>query len=437
MFYKKLTALFFPALLEAVSIVFISMMNTVMVSHLGEIAINAVNLGQTPLSLVSAIMVGFCTGITIKVSQFFGKGSITDAKESAENGIFPIFLACAFLCLLMILFHRPILSFLFHGIDAETLSLSAVFFVFASLSLPFWLFYYACISTLRGAGEFKLIFWMELLINSLYLLLGLFFIHVLQLGVWGLGLALLLCRMICAFLIYRLLRSGNCRIYIDSVFHKPNFTFVKPVLALGTPTALNNLVINGGGTILQTLIVTFGAHAVTANALVNTILAFFRIPASTMMVVTVTMVAQVFGSGDFKTTRNYMRNCVLVSFSLSLILCVSGFFFLNPLIGLYTKVPETVTLIRNILLLMLLTEPLNSFSSIGSSSLRAVGDIKFTTVWSITLLALRIMGSYLLSATTTLGIYAVFLMAIAEYLLGGIIFTARRFSSRWERLDRI
>ena len=437
--YRKIISLLTPALMEAGSIVLLGLMNTMMVSHLGEDTINAVNLAQSPGNLVSTVVAAISVGITVKISHYIGRGTPQEAKSTTEQGSLLNLLATGALSLLLIAFASPILTFLFDGLDAHTMEMARTFFVFIALSLPPYAIFHSVIGALRGIGDFKIIFVAELLHNALYLGLGYLFIHGFGFGITGLGIALVLCRTAGGLGMYFLLRRGVNGFAISSIFRKLEFPVLKGVLSIGIPTSIDGFFGTGGALFLQTIIVSLGSVSITANALATTLRAFFGLTNTAMATVAVTVIAQAFGSGDFKEARRVTWRCAIITILLAAGLNYGGLLFLKPLIGLYQTSAETADLTRHLITMTILFDPIfNAMNLVSWSALRAVGDVKFAITASIIRFCIvRLLGSFLLVRVFHLGIDGIWYAIVADYTIAAIIFTIRFLGNRWERLDRI
>ncbi len=437
--YRKIFSLLIPSFLEAASIVLLSMMNTMMVSHLGESAINAVNLASSPGNLIATVIVAIAAGITVKISQSMGKGKPLDAKQFAEQGSLLCLLITVALSFLMVLFSSPILSFLFDGLDKTTMEMSRTFFVCVSLSLPGYALFHSMLATLRGSGDFKIIFVAELLHNALYLALGFFFIRVLHMEILGLGIALILCRSTGGILLYLLMRKGTNAIRISNIFRRTEKAVLSGILSIGIPRSIDGFFATGGGLFLQTIIVSLGATAITANALGGTIRNFFLLPYSSIGAVAVTLIAHAYGAGDFKEVRRVMWRCTLITLLISSVINIASIWYLKPLIGLYNASAETSALTLSLITVTILFEPIfNTLNMTAWSALNAVGDVKFAITASVIRFCIvRLLGAFLLTRVWHLGIHGIWYSMIADYVIAAIIFTVRFLGSRWERVERI
>lgn len=437
--YRKIFSFLIPSLLEAGSIVLLGLLSTIMVSHLGEDAINAVNLAQSPGNIISTISVAIASGIVVKISHSIGKGSPQDTARYAEQGSFFNLILTSALCLVLLVFSSPLLSFLFDGLDETTMQMVRIFFLCHVLSLPAYSVFRSMCSILCGVGNFKIIFVAELLHNALYLGLGFLFIHGFGLGILGLGIALVLCRTAGGVAMYALLRRGVNGVSIGSIFHRTEKKVLSGVLSIGIPTSVDSFFGTGGALFLQTLIVSLGATAMTANGLANSMRSVFLLTTTAMGTVSVTVIAQVFGSGDFGEVRRVTGRCAVITVVLAALSNYGGYFFLTPFLSLYYATAETAALTRHLITMTILFDPIfNAMNLVSWSALRAVGDVKFAITASIIRFCIvRLLGSYLLVRVFHLGIDGIWYALIADYAVAAVVFTIRFLGHRWERLDRI
>ena len=437
--YKKIISLLIPSFLEAASIVLLSIMNTMMVSHLGESAINAVNLASSPGNIVATVIVAIAAGITVKISQLMGKGKPLDAKRFAEQGSLLCLVTTVVLSLLMVLFSSPILTFLFDGLDHTTMEMARTFFVCIAFSLPGYALFHALLASLRGAGDFKIIFVAELLHNVLYLALGYLFIRVLHMEILGLGIALILCRTTGGGLLYLLLLRGTNCIRISNIFHRTEKSVLGGILSIGIPRSIDGFFGTGGALFLQTIIVSLGSTAITANALGGNLRNFFLLPYSAIGTVAVTLIAHAYGAGNLKEARRVMWRCTLLTVLIASVINLASIWYLKPLLGLYNASAETTALTLQLLTVTILFEPIfNTLNLTSWSALNAVGDVKFAiTAYIIRFCIVRLLGSVLLTRVWHLGIHGIWYTMVADYVIASIIFTIRFLGRRWERVVRI
>ena len=255
----------------------------------------------------------------------------------------------------------------------------------------------------------------------------------------GLGIALILCRTTGGVLLYLLLRRGTNVIRISSIFHRTEKPVLQGILSIGIPRSIDGFFGTGGALFLQTIIVTFGSTAITANALGGTIRNFFLLPYTAIGTVAVTLIAHAYGAGNLKEARHVMWRCTLITVLISSAINLASIWYLKPLIGLYNASAETSALTLQLITMTIIFEPLfNTLNLTSWSALNAVGDMKFAITASIIRFCIvRLLGAVLLTRVWHLGIHGIWYTMIADYVIASIIFTIRFLGRHWERSDRI
>lgn len=76
-FYKRLFLLALPLILQNLITTSLGFVDTFMVGLLGDTQLSAVTAANAPIFLVQVIIFGLMSGLTILVSQFWGKGDVT------------------------------------------------------------------------------------------------------------------------------------------------------------------------------------------------------------------------------------------------------------------------------------------------------------------------------------------------------------------------
>ena len=436
---KRVLALFIPVLIENASVSLLGIVSGVMVSSVGEFAMSAVSTVETLNVVVMNLFVAVATGVTVKVSQFIGQKRPVDARRAAEQSIMLSVALAAFLALVIVLFGKQILGFLFGGAEEKILSAAGTYLVAVAVSYPFYALYTTCNGIMRGAGDFKIILFNAILINALNAALGALFIFVFHLGVLGTGLGLILCRAICGALNYFFVRRGTNMIRIGSALQKPDWPVLKSIMRIGAPAGLDSVVFNGGRLLVQTFIVSMGSVAIAANAVGNNLSNFLLIPGNAINAMAVTIIGQTFGAGDLKLCRRYMWYILAGCSALMLITCGVAAVCLTPLIGMYQPSAETAALSRKLLYVVIVGYPvLWSLSFVTPTLLRATGDVKYTTIVSISSMwIVRVFAAWVLGVYFKLGVLGVWYAMVGDWLVRSAFDVPRMMSKRWERLDRI
>ena len=85
---KKIFSFTWPCLLELLSVSLISIVNMIMVGHLGAYAISAIGITTQPILASIAIFQAFNTGATTLISRFIGSENWKGAKDVVIQTLF-------------------------------------------------------------------------------------------------------------------------------------------------------------------------------------------------------------------------------------------------------------------------------------------------------------------------------------------------------------
>lgn len=436
---KKVVRLFIPVFIETMSVSLLGMLSGIMVSSVGEDAMSAVSIVETLNAVVMNIFIAISAGVTVKVSQYMGSHRMEDARHVSEQSILLSALVGAAIGGIIIVFGNPILGFLFGEANANIKAYAISYLIACAASYASYAVFSTCNCVFRGVGDYKITLFLGILINVLHATASAILIFKFHLGVLGVGISLIISRTICGILGYWILRRGTNFIRIKSVWTRLEGNVIKAVLRISIPSAIDSVVFNGGRLLVQIFIVAAGSVALAANAVANNVANLLLIPGNAVATMAVTIVGQNFGARDAKATRRSIWGTTIFSAALELITCILAFVFLNPLIGLYHPTSPVAAQTRELLLLVIICYPLLwSISFVTAAGLRATGDVKYTTIVSVSSMWIaRVLVGWILSVKLGMGVMGVWYTMILDWIMRGIFYALRTASSKWERFDRI
>jgi len=432
--YKQIFAIIVPVLADNAFVVFMSLLNTAMISSSGVAAVSAVNMVDSLNIFLVNVFIAVATGGTVIVAQYKGSGNQGAVSVAASQALSVVTVISLFISAVVFLFHDGALQLLFGNAEAKVLDNAKIFLIGTCLTFPFFAIYQAVIGVLRGVAETKVCLVLSVVMNLLNFLFNIVFIVLLDMGVLGLVVSLFLARLIGMMLslIYLLKYSHMVHVCIRDVF-RPNFAIIRKIMFIGFPFAAEQLFFNGGKLITQTYIVQFGTLALTVNAISNSICLVFQIGGAALSIAVVTVVGQAIGRGDLQDARKYVKSFIGLA-TASFVLAAAVLLPLFPfIVNLFSPPPEIVPTIFTIIVIMAAAQPLLwTISFILPSALRAAGDSKFTSLTALlTMWLVRVILGYILGVTLGYGIIGVWVAMIIEWAVRGFIFTWRFIGDQW------
>jgi len=431
---KQILALFFPILIDQAFIIGLNLLNTAMISSSGVTAVSAVNMVDSLNVFMINVFVAIATGGTVVVAQYKGSGNPLMVSRATAASITSVASISLLIGLTIMLLHNQVLSLLFGSATAEVMGDARTYLIGSCISYVGLGIVQAVNGSLRGVGKTRASLFLSLIMNLLYVLLNIVFITLLDMGVLGMTLAVIIARFAgaaCA-LVYLFKWDATLHLRIRDLFQMP-LSILRKILFIGVPFAMEQMFFNGGKLLTQVFIVGMGTHAIAANAIGSTLAMVFQVPASALSLTIITVVGQCMGRRDIADARKFIRTFLwLGSGALALTgLILMPLFY--PLVGLFSPPADIVDEIFWLLLMTAVLQiPLWSISFVLPAALRAAGDSKFTSITSmLTMWLFRISLGYVLGVTLGYGLYGVWVAMIFEWGVRGAIFLWRFRGKKW------
>lgn len=433
---RQIYRMTFPLILDSLSIMFINMLITALISSAGESSIAAVNLVSPLLNLIMCVLSGISAGGTVAVTQCFGGGDLVRTQQAAGHILWLTFLTGSLLGLVLILFPQPILMVLYRQADPAIMEKAVSYMIQGTFSMIIFTIYTGAFSILRGLGEARKCLYLTIIINVSYLLFSILFLNVLRMDILGSALAQIFARAVGALSALALLfLPKNMPIHLKL---KDIFSFQKPILStimeVSVPFGLEQLFLAGGNIVLTAMTVPLGTTAVVVNSIAGSLLGVTTAAASAAGTLGVTVSGRCIGAGEKKHAFRYgCQMCALALFLLMASATLAYPFFPLMLKHLYHASPavqaKTMEMLRYILLPAFLFWP---FSNVLPAILRAGHDTVFPSVLSLaSMWGVRIVCGYFLAYRLGFGLAGLWTAMWAEWALRSVILSVHYFRKKW------
>ena len=437
---KDLATLLIPLGIEQFLTALVGIVITIMVAHVGEVAVSGVALVDTVIFLFMWALIALTTGGAVIAGQYLGQKNIQKGCEATDQMVwFTTFIGIG-LMILMYASRGFIMNVVFGAADQEVLVHANIFFIYATASIPFIALYNAGAAIFRTMGNSKLPMLVSLVMNVINIATGYLFIFVLNMGTQGAGLAVLISRIVSAIIIIVCLCKGEQLLSLSRTLrYRPDWQMIKRVLKIGVPNGLENSLFQLGKILLISLIAGFGTYSIAANAVGMSIAIFQMLPGLAAATGIITVIARCVGAGDYEQAEYYTKKILLIAMVSLAVLNGFILFFISDLLSLYNLSYETRRIATEILVFhgiaCIVIWPL---SFILPGTLRAAGDVKVVMVISlITMWVVRIGFSYLLGDFFSMGLLGVWVAMVIDQSVRSICFIVRYKTGRWKLIRSI
>lgn len=311
---RALKRLIAPLIIEQILAVTVGMVDTMMVSSVGEAATSGVSLVDMINTLLINVFAAVATGGAVVASQYLGQKNRKRACESAVQ----LLIVTGIISLLVmggsILFQRGLLHLLYGNLEPDVMKNALVYLVISAASYPFLAIYNSCAALFRSMGNSKISMQVSVVMNGINIFGDAVFIFGFHMGVAGAAFASLISRMIaCVILMVRLF-DPKLEITLKGTKFGWNQRIVGRILQIGIPSGVENSIFQLGRVIGVGFITMFGTTQIAANAVANNLDALGILPAQAMNLALITVIGQCVGAGDYKQAEYYAKKLMKLTY---------------------------------------------------------------------------------------------------------------------------
>jgi len=436
---NKLTlfALTWPIFIEISLFMLMGNADTFMLSQYSDHSVAAVGVSNQILSLI-IVMFGFVAiGTGIVISQNIGAGKEKTANEVAYTAITVNLLFGLFLSILLTLTGKYILKALDLPNELMDEAISYLKIVGGFSFIQALLMTIANI--IRTYGYTKDAMFVTIGMNILNIIGNYLFIFgpfgFPVLGVNGVAISTTVSRtigLIVIFFIFKIRIKSEVSFLKSFGFNKRH---LKDLLAIGLPSAGEQLSYNTSQMMITYFIAMLGTQAITTRIYTFNLMMFILLSASSIGQGNQILVGRYVGAGDndlaYKQSLKSLKIGMLVSFTMATI-----FYLIAP--TLFRIFTDNQTIIENgtfLLMLTIILEPGRAFNLILINALRAAGDARFPVYMGImSMWGIGVPIAYLFAIKLELGLVGVWISFIVDEWLRGILMYLRWRSRVWERM---
>ena len=234
---KDLFRIILPLFVEQLLAVTIGMLDSMMVSSVGEAAVSGVSLVDTLNLLLNYIFSALATGGAVILSQFLGRKEYGNARSASKQLLYSIVLTATFIMTVALVFRKPLLSLIFGKVGSDVMGHARIYFLFTAVSYPFLALYNGGAALFRSMGNSRVSMIASIIMNLLNVAGNALLIYVFGLGAAGAAISTLVSRVVGSFMMTALLHNRNNIIYIEKLFSwRPDFKVIKELTISSSAT---------------------------------------------------------------------------------------------------------------------------------------------------------------------------------------------------------
>ena len=375
--------------------------------YLGDGALAAVSIAGTAMYMMTSIMQGVTTGVSIVISQFYGGGENRKLRKTFAAGIHVALWITVLITVTGVTTADPLLRLLQTG--SELLPDARIYLIVIYGGCGATMLYNFASSVLRALGN-SLVPLAFLVVSSVMnVILDIALVSWIPMGVAGAALATVISQLFSGVLclVYALWILPVLR--ISRREWKPDLYLVGQILRYGIPTGLQMSIIS--------------ISDMTLQAVVNTY--------STAMVVAYGVALKVEGMGFQLAVEKGVRSACLLNLICYGVFCPAVFALAGLIMRAFTDSPDSIRYGAEYMKIFSLFFVAGGILVVYHNVLRASGDVAVTVLMGVSEVITRIGCAFLLPAL--FGYRGLWFVSPLTWICAALVGGIRYYSGGWKK----
>jgi len=300
---KKLLLFALPIIIGNMVQQLYNVVDTIVVGNfVSSDALAAVSVSFPVMMIFNSLFMGLSMGSNIIIAQYRGAGDREKLERALNNTATLTLIMGSCITVLGLMFSRSILELL--NTPANIIDDSTAYLRIVMGGTLGNMMYNTCNGIARGMGDSKWPLYTLIVSSCINIVLDLLFVIKFNMGVAGVAWATLIAHIFSGFIMLYRIAKGHygARVTLKGMLNV-DWSLVGVVVKLGTPSAVQNVAMSLGSTIMQTFSNRFGSDYLAAHAVVQKADGFAMMPMMGLGMAVTTFVGQNIGAGNTERAK--------------------------------------------------------------------------------------------------------------------------------------
>ena len=378
----KLISFALPLMLSGVLQLMFNAVDIIVVGRFsGSQALAAVGSTTALIAVFTNLFIGISLGANVLGARFYAAGRDKEMSETVHTAITLALISGIAMAFIGVLFARGALELM--GTPDDVIRLSTLYMRIYFCGMPFFMLYNYGAAILRAVGDTKRPLIFLLISGSTNAVLNLVLVIKFDLGVAGVGIATVISQMISCVLVLRCLHKSDSSYQLRFSKLKIKKAYMMQIFQVGIPAGIQSTVINLSNVLLQSSVNSFGSTAMAGYTAANNLFGFLYVSVNSVTQACMSFTSQNYGVGKLKRMDRVLRDCIILSVSVSLALGVGVYVFGPEILQIYTTDPAVIQCAMEILLYTTVTYFLCGLMDLFPGALRGMGHSAVPMILSV------------------------------------------------------
>lgn len=397
----------------------------------GPESLAAVTSTAVIINTLVGLFVGFSTGSSVIISQFFGAQKGDMLRKSIHTALSATFIMGIIFMILGYFITPPLIVLM--KTDVTVIEPATTYLRIYFLGILGLMFYNMTSAILRAIGDSVRPLMFLILTSILNIILDLVFVINFEMGVAGVAYATIIAQFVSAFMgMFVLIRSKESYSVSLKEMHIDT-SILKRIFAVGLPAGLQMAIISFSNIFVQSYINSFGAASTAGWGSYGRIDAFVMLPLQSIALANTTFTGQNAGAKNPDRIKQGIRVSLLLAIIVTIVICAAEYAGAPYIIRFFTKDEAVMKYGIIFIRCNCMFDFFCCFNQIHAGVLRGIGDATapmFIMIFSFVIF--RQMYLFVITRITP-SIYPVSLSFPVGWMMCSILMMIYFKLSHWEK----
>ena len=337
----------------------------------GSQSLAAVGSTSSLINLLINVFIGLSIGANVLVARYYGAKNDRDMSETIHTAITVSLMSGLFLVFLGLFTSRFWLELM--GTPDDVIDKSTIYMRIYFAGMPATMVYNFGSAILRAIGDTKRPLYFLTVAGVINAALNIFFVTQLQMDVAGVALATVISQCIsCVMVLSCLIRTeSSYQLSLKKLRIRP--AYLLQIFQVGIPAGIQSTVITFSNVLLQSSVNSFGSTAMAGYTAANNIFGFLYTAINSVSQACMSFTSQNYGAGKKKRMDLVLRDCLILTVVIGLLMGGGAYLFGPELLHIYTSDEAVIACGMEILLYTTVTYFLCGIMDLIPGALRGMG----------------------------------------------------------------
>lgn len=368
----KLISFSLPLMLSGILQLLFNAVDIVVVGRFtGSQALAAVGSTTALINLFINLFIGVSLGANVLAARYYAAGKQKEMSETVHTAMLFALISGCVMVLAGLFFSRGALELM--DTPDDVISQAALYMKIYFMGMPFFMLYNYGAAILRAVGDTKRPLLFLVISGAANAALNLLLVIVFSMGVAGVAVATVISQCIsCVMVISCLIRTeSSYQLSLKKLRIRP--AYLLQIFQVGIPAGIQSTVITFSNVLLQSSVNSFGSTAMAGYTAANNIFGFLYTSINSVSQACMSFTSQNYGAGKKKRMDLVLRDCLILTVVIGLLMGGGAYLFGPELLHIYTSDEAVIACGMEILLYTTVTYFLCGIMDLIPGALRGMG----------------------------------------------------------------